>query len=66
MISWAPQQKVGLKFDRDESGIITREEIKNKVDQVLGDQYFKARALELKEKAISSVREDNEYLLRNK
>ena len=49
--------KVGLKFDRDESGIITREEIKNKVDQVLGHQDFKARALELKEKAISSVRE---------
>ncbi|KAH9687180.1 UDP-glycosyltransferase 83A1 [Citrus sinensis] len=49
--------KVGLKFDRDESGIITREEIKNKVDQVLGDQYFKARALELKEKVMSSVRE---------
>ncbi|KAL9451035.1 hypothetical protein AB3S75_012728 [Citrus x aurantiifolia] len=49
--------KVGLKFDRDEGGIITREEIKNKVDQLLGNQDFKARALELKEKAMSSVRE---------
>ncbi|ESR45876.1 hypothetical protein CICLE_v10001071mg [Citrus x clementina] len=49
--------KVGLKFDRDEGGIITREEIKNKVDQLLGNQDFKARALELKEKAMSSARE---------
>ncbi|KAK9218397.1 hypothetical protein WN943_007034 [Citrus x changshan-huyou] len=49
--------KVGLRFDKNESGIITREEIKNKVDQVLGDQDFKARALELKEKAMSSIRE---------
>ncbi|KAJ4706714.1 UDP-glycosyltransferase [Melia azedarach] len=48
---------VGLKFNRNESGIITREEIKNKVAQVLGDGNFKARALELKEKTMSSVRE---------
>ncbi|KAJ4706712.1 UDP-glycosyltransferase [Melia azedarach] len=48
---------VGLKFNRNESGVITREEIKNKVDQVLGDGNFKARALELKEKTMSSVRE---------
>ncbi|KAL9451031.1 hypothetical protein AB3S75_012725 [Citrus x aurantiifolia] len=49
--------KVGLRFGKNESGIITREEIKNKVDQVLGHQDFKARALELKEKAMSSIRE---------
>ncbi|KAJ4707328.1 UDP-glycosyltransferase [Melia azedarach] len=44
--------KVGLNFNKNESGIITREEIKNKVVQVLGDQNFKARALELKEKTL--------------
>nr|AIS39477.1 putative secondary product UDP-glucosyltransferase 11 [Citrus x paradisi] len=49
--------KVGLRLERNQSGIIGREEIKNKVDQVLGDQNFKARALKLKEKALSSVRE---------
>ncbi|KAJ4707324.1 UDP-glycosyltransferase [Melia azedarach] len=49
--------KVGLNFDKDKSGIITREEIKNKVDQVLGDENFKGRAMELKGKALSSVRE---------
>ncbi|XP_031282880.1 UDP-glycosyltransferase 83A1-like isoform X2 [Pistacia vera] len=49
--------KVGLKFHRDESGIITREEIKTKVDQVVGDEDFKARALELEETALKSVKD---------
>ncbi|KAL9427179.1 hypothetical protein AB3S75_033882 [Citrus x aurantiifolia] len=49
--------KVGLKLDRSESGIFTREEIKNKVDHMCRDQNYKARALQLKEKALSSVRE---------
>ncbi|KAJ0100327.1 hypothetical protein Patl1_21700 [Pistacia atlantica] len=44
--------KVGLKFNRDESGIITREEIKTKIDQVVGDENLKARALELEEIAL--------------
>ncbi|KAJ4707326.1 UDP-glycosyltransferase [Melia azedarach] len=34
--------KVGLNFNKNESGIITIEEIKNKVEQVLGDENFKA------------------------
>ncbi|EEF36303.1 UDP-glucuronosyltransferase, putative [Ricinus communis] len=49
--------KVGLKFDRNESGIITREEIKNKMEQVVSDENFKARALQLKEIALESVGE---------
>ncbi|XP_044468947.1 UDP-glycosyltransferase 83A1-like [Mangifera indica] len=49
--------KVGLRFKRDESGIITREEIKSKIDQVVGDEKFKARALALKETAIETVKE---------
>ncbi|KAJ0042905.1 hypothetical protein Pint_19017 [Pistacia integerrima] len=49
--------KVGLKFTRDESGSITREEIKTKVDQVVGVEDFKARALELKETALKSVKD---------
>ncbi|GAA0153304.1 glycosyltransferase [Lithospermum erythrorhizon] len=47
--------KVGLDFKKDESGIIRRDEIKNKVDQLLSDQSFKARALNMQEKAIGSV-----------
>ncbi|XP_059643427.1 UDP-glycosyltransferase 83A1-like [Cornus florida] len=48
---------VGLSFNRDQSGIITKEEIKEKVDQLLGNKKFKTRSLELKEKAIDSVKE---------
>ncbi|KAJ9173207.1 hypothetical protein P3X46_016370 [Hevea brasiliensis] len=50
--------KVGLKLNRDKSGIITQEEIKNKVEQVLGNEKLKARASELKEIAMRNVRED--------
>ncbi|KAH9687189.1 UDP-glycosyltransferase 83A1 [Citrus sinensis] len=49
--------KVGLRFDKNENGIIGREEIKNKVEQVLGDQDFEARALKLKGKAMNCIRE---------
>ncbi|KAJ9147538.1 hypothetical protein P3X46_029688 [Hevea brasiliensis] len=49
--------KVGLTFNRNESGIIMREEIKNKVEQVLSDENITARAAEFKEKAMKSVRE---------
>ncbi|XP_044468881.1 UDP-glycosyltransferase 83A1-like [Mangifera indica] len=48
---------VGLKFNKDENGIISREEIKRKVDQVLGDENFKARASELQEFALKSTKE---------
>ncbi|ESR44522.1 hypothetical protein CICLE_v10012136mg [Citrus x clementina] len=37
-----------------------REEINNKVDQMLGDENFKACALELKEKVLNCVREDGQ------
>lgn len=47
--------KVGLKFNRDEDGIINREEIKNKVEQVLSDENIGARTRELKEIAMASV-----------
>lgn len=49
--------KVGLRFNKNKNGIITREEIMKKVDQVLEDENFKARALDLKETSLNSVRE---------
>ncbi|GKV08839.1 hypothetical protein SLEP1_g20415 [Rubroshorea leprosula] len=49
--------KVGLKFEKDESGIIRGVEIKNTVEKLLGDENFKARALELKEKTINCFKE---------
>ncbi|KAK6255925.1 UDP-glucuronosyl/UDP-glucosyltransferase - like 10 [Theobroma cacao] len=49
--------KVGLRFKRGERGIITREEIKTKVEQLLGDEKTKGRALALKETVKRSVNE---------
>lgn len=48
--------KVGLGFNKDESGIIRQGEIKNKVEHLLGDRKFRARALDLKEKVVNSVK----------
>ncbi|WCJ25603.1 UDP-Glycosyltransferase superfamily protein [Euphorbia peplus] len=50
--------KAGLSFERDEFGIIKREEIKNKVDRVLSDEEIRARAKEMKEIALKSVGEN--------
>lgn len=49
--------KIGLRFNRNESGIIIRDEIRIKVEQLLGDEQIKGRALELKEMVISSISE---------
>ncbi|KAJ6371260.1 hypothetical protein OIU77_001710 [Salix suchowensis] len=73
IVGWAPPQKVlnqfrnetyicdvwkvGLKLDKDRGGIITGEEIKNKVERVVGDEKFKARALELRRLAMQNVEE---------
>lgn len=49
--------KVGLKFDKNESGIIPRGEIKNKMEQLLGNENFRAKASKLKEMAMTTVKE---------
>ena len=49
--------KIGLRFEKDESGIIRRGEIKNKVDQLLGDEGFRGRALKLKKLAMDNFME---------
>jgi hypothetical protein len=49
--------KNGLKLKADDNGIIKRGEIKSKVEQVVGDEKFKARALQLKDMATESVSE---------
>ncbi|XP_052111681.1 UDP-glycosyltransferase 83A1 [Arachis duranensis] len=46
--------KVGLGFEGDENGLISHEEIKAKVDQLLGDENIKSRSLELKKKLKSN------------
>ncbi|KAL1812590.1 hypothetical protein ACET3Z_022655 [Daucus carota] len=50
--------KVGLGFEKNENGIITKGEIKKKVEMLLGDKDYKERAMVLKEKLASSVQGD--------
>ncbi|WVZ60612.1 hypothetical protein U9M48_010609 [Paspalum notatum var. saurae] len=47
----------GLKVCADERGIVTKEEIRDKVARLLGDEEIKARALSLKSAACASVAE---------
>lgn len=49
--------KVGLRLNCNNDGIIGREEITFKINQVLQDQGFKERASQLKDIAISSIEE---------
>ncbi|KAM1358184.1 hypothetical protein ACFX1Q_045174 [Malus domestica] len=49
--------KVGLGFERDESGIVTRREISSKVEQLLGNDEIGARVLDMKKKVMDSVKE---------
>ncbi|KAH7554489.1 hypothetical protein JRO89_XS12G0224400 [Xanthoceras sorbifolium] len=49
--------KVGLGFNRDENGIVTQEQLKNKVEELLGCEKYKANALNLKEKMINGIKE---------
>ncbi|XP_023732381.1 UDP-glycosyltransferase 83A1 [Lactuca sativa] len=49
--------KIGLGFEKDEAGIIRRGEIKGKVEQLLGDNTFRTKAMDIKEKVTSSITE---------
>nr|XP_043605874.1 UDP-glycosyltransferase 83A1-like [Erigeron canadensis] len=48
--------KTGLGFNKDESAIITRDEIKSKVDKLLSDKMFRSNALDIKEKVTNSIK----------
>ncbi|XP_050230241.1 UDP-glycosyltransferase 83A1-like [Mercurialis annua] len=49
--------KVGLRCEKNESGIVTKEEIKNKIEEVVGDESLMVRALGLQEIALESIGE---------
>ncbi|KAF7129045.1 hypothetical protein RHSIM_Rhsim10G0043200 [Rhododendron simsii] len=49
--------KIGLWFNKDESGIIRHKEINEKVEELLADEALKARALHLKEVSAETVKE---------
>lgn len=48
---------VGLGFERDGRGIITRNEIRNKVEQLVGNEKYKAKSMALKETVMNSIAE---------
>ncbi|XP_031262821.1 UDP-glycosyltransferase 83A1-like [Pistacia vera] len=48
---------VGLGFSKDESGIITREEIKSKLEELLDNGKYKGNALDLKESLMNNIKE---------
>ncbi|KAJ0098833.1 hypothetical protein Patl1_21719 [Pistacia atlantica] len=52
--------KVGLGFTRDARGIITRDEIKSKVERLLENEEYKGRALKLKEMVLNNIAEGGE------
>nr|GEX39447.1 UDP-glycosyltransferase 83A1-like [Tanacetum cinerariifolium] len=51
--------KTGLGLNKDDTGIVTREEIKSKVEQLIRNDKNKQNALNLKERVMSSVKEGN-------
>ncbi|CAN4079458.1 unnamed protein product [Withania somnifera] len=48
--------KVGLGLNKNEFGVIEKDEIKNKMNKLFGDETFKQRALDLQAKVNSSVK----------
>ena len=47
--------KVGLGLDKAENGLISKGEIRKKVEQLLGDEGIKARSLKLKELTLNNI-----------
>ncbi|ESW11485.1 hypothetical protein PHAVU_008G034000 [Phaseolus vulgaris] len=52
--------KIGVGLEKDESGIVSREEIRKKVDELLVDEDIKARSLKLKEMTIDNIQESGQ------
>ncbi|XAR49985.1 hypothetical protein NMG60_11004180 [Bertholletia excelsa] len=50
--------KVGMNLDPDHQKIISRYEVKKKLEELLSDKAIKENALKLKEKALRSISED--------
>ncbi|GJU36999.1 UDP-glycosyltransferase 83A1-like protein [Tanacetum coccineum] len=51
--------KTGLGLNKDDTGIVTREEIKSKVEQLFRNDKIKQNALNLQERVMDSVKEGN-------
>ena len=49
-----------MGFEPNENGIITSEEIKNKVDKLLANEDIRKRSLELKEMILKNIAKDGQ------
>ncbi|XP_027924092.1 UDP-glycosyltransferase 83A1-like [Vigna unguiculata] len=47
--------KVGLGFDKDHNGLVSRKELKTKVEQIFNDEKIKSRSVALKGKVMKNV-----------
>ena len=47
--------KVGLGVDKDKNGLVSRMELKRKVDQLFNDENINSRSLELKDKVMKNI-----------
>lgn len=47
--------KTGLGFNKNEAGIITREEITSKIEHLLSEKTFRDKALDIKDKITNSI-----------
>ncbi|XP_020219497.1 UDP-glycosyltransferase 83A1 [Cajanus cajan] len=54
--------KVGLGFDKDQNGLILREEIKKKVEHILGDEEIKGRSSKLMEMVVKNKAQGDQNL----
>ncbi|MED6209033.1 hypothetical protein PIB30_050724 [Stylosanthes scabra] len=52
--------KVGLELEKDETGLISRGEIRKKVEQLLGNEEIRVRSLEWKEMTLKNVSHDGQ------
>ncbi|XP_027353196.1 UDP-glycosyltransferase 83A1-like [Abrus precatorius] len=47
--------KIGLGLEKDKNGLVSREEMRKKVEQLLGDEDIKARSSNLKEMTMNNI-----------
>ncbi|KAI9082455.1 hypothetical protein K1719_035598 [Acacia pycnantha] len=51
---------VGMGFEKDERGLITSDEIRDKIERLLNDEELKERAKHLKENVLSGIKQGGE------
>ncbi|QHO09249.1 UDP-glycosyltransferase [Arachis hypogaea] len=59
---WNSTMEVGIEFEKDENGLVSREEIKKKVEMLFEDEGIKERSLKLKEMMIKNKVEGDKNL----